>query len=76
MGGKSQPDFGAVAASQGEENERVVRDQLYANRPGQQTPWGYTNWDSESYTDPGSGEQTTRWNQTTGLTPELMDIYN
>jgi hypothetical protein len=76
VGGKSNTDFGDTAIAQGEANEGVVRDQTYANRPGQVTPWGYTSWESNPYTDPGSGEQTTQWNQTTGLTPELMDIYN
>ena len=76
MGGKSSPNYGDMAVQQGEANEGVVRDQTYANRPGQQTPWGYTSWDNEAYTDPASGEQTTRWNQTQGLTPELQDILN
>ena len=76
MGGKSGTDFGDVAVSQGEANEGVVRDQTYANRPTQYTPWGYTSWTSNPYTDPGSGEQTTQWSQTMGLTPELQDILN
>lgn len=67
MGGKSQPDFGAIATSQGEENREVVQDQIKANRPNQYTPWGYTNWtqDDDGY-----------WSQTTGLSTELQDIYN
>ena len=76
MGGKSSPNYGDMAVQQGEVNEGVVRDQTYANRPDQQTPWGYTSWGNEAYTDPASGEQTTRWTQNQGLTPELMDIYN
>jgi hypothetical protein len=75
MGGKSQPDFGDVAASQGEDNERVVRDQIYANRPTQYTPWGYTDWQSNPYTD-AQGNTTEKWTQTQGLTPELQDIMN
>jgi hypothetical protein len=76
MSGKDTPDYGQIAASQGEENEKVVRDQIYANRPSQYTPWGYTDWTSESVTDPSTGEATTKWNQTQGLTPELQDILN
>ena len=76
MGGKSGPDYGDLAVQQGEANEGVVRNQTYANRPTQYTPWGYTSWDATPYTDPGSGEQTTKWSQTTGLSPELQDIYN
>ena len=74
MGGKSQ-DFGDVAAMQGEQNEQVVRDQLYANRPTQYTPWGYTNWTTEQIPD-GHGGFTDKWSQTQGLTPELQDILN
>jgi hypothetical protein len=75
MGGKSQPDFGDVAASQGEENRAVIKDQLYANRPTQYTPWGYTSWESTPYTD-AEGNKTEQWTQTQGLTPELQDILN
>ena len=67
MGGKS-PDYGDMAVAQGEANEGVVRDQTYANRPTQYTPWGYSEWTANPYTDPGSGEQTTQWSQTQGLT--------
>ena len=76
MGGKSQPDFGDVAAAQGVENRAVVRDQLYANRPTQYTPWGYTDWQSNEIIDPVTGTATTGWTQTQGLTPELQDILN
>lgn len=71
MGGKNTPDFGDVAVAQGEENREVVRDQLYANRPTQYTPWGYSNWTTET-----TGDGTERWTQTTGLTPELQEMYN
>lgn len=75
MGGKSQPDFGQIAASDDAYNRESVKDQLYANRPDQYTPWGYTSWQATPYTD-AEGNTTERWSQTTGLTPELQDIYN
>ena len=75
MGGKNQ-DFGDSAVAQGEANKEVVRDQTYANRPDQYTPWGYSSWGNEEYIDPGTGEKTTKWAQTQGLTPELQDILN
>lgn len=71
MGGKSTPDFGDVATSQGEENREVVRDQLYANRPTQYTPWGYSKWTTETLPD-----GTESWTQTQGLTPELQEILD
>jgi len=76
MGGKSSPDYGDMAVAQGEANEGVVRDQTYANRPTQYTPWGYTSWDANAYTDPGSNETTTQWSQTQGLTPELQALLD
>lgn len=76
MGGKSSPNYGDLAVAQGEANAGVVRDQTYANRPTQYTPWGYTQWNNESVTDPASGEQTTKWTQTQGLTPELQELLN
>ena len=76
MGGKSDTDFGQVATMQGDANQKVVTDQLYANRPTQYTPWGFTSWEANPYTDPGSGETTTRWTQTQGLSSELQDIMN
>jgi hypothetical protein len=76
MSGKDSPDYGALATAQGDESEKVIRDQIYANRPTQQTPWGYTSWDNQQILDPGSGQKVTEWTQTQGLTPELQDILN
>ena len=49
---------------------------MYANRPTQYTPWGYTDWQSNEIIDPVTGTATTGWTQTQGLTPELQDILN
>jgi hypothetical protein len=77
MGGKNDgPDYGQLATQQGQADKEVNRDQTYANRPSQYTPWGYTNWTNESVIDPSTGQPTTKWTQTQGLTPELQNIYN
>ena len=77
MGGKNDsPDYAAGAAAQGEANEDVVRQQTYANRPTQYTPWGATSWDAYGAVDPSSGEDVTRWKQNQMLSPELQDIFN
>ena len=76
MGGKSSPDYGDAAVAQGEANEAVVRDQTYANRPTQYTPWGATSWNTSLGIDPGSGEEVTQWSQNQMLSPELQDILN
>ena len=77
MGGKNDsPDYAAGAAAQGEANEAVVRDQTYANRPTQYTPWGATSWQTYEDIDPASGEEVTRWKQNQQLSPELQDIFN
>lgn len=75
MGGKN-PNYGDLAVQQGEANKEVVRDQTYANRPNQYTPWGYTQWSNEQVIDPATGQPTTAWSQTQGLTPELQAILN
>jgi hypothetical protein len=77
MGGKNDgPDYGDLAQQQGENNEQVNRDQTYANRPDQYTPWGYTDWTNREVIDPSTGQPVTEWSQTQGLTPELQDILN
>lgn len=76
MGGKSSPDYGDAAVAQGEANREVVRDQTFANRPDQFTPWGSITWNPYETTDPATGEATTAWQQTEQLTPELQEILN
>ena len=76
MGGKKSPDYQGAALAQGEANREVVRDQTFANRPDQYTPWGSTSWNPYSSTDPATGEATTAWQQTQSLTPELQRILN
>ncbi len=77
MGGKSQqPDMQQAAVQQGEINKEAVTQQTYANRPTQYTPWGAVSWTPETFTDPGTGDEVTRWSQTTALTPALQDILN
>jgi len=76
MGGKSQPDYRSAAVAQGEANREVVRDQTFANRPDQFTPFGSVTWNPYQTTDPATGEATTAWQQTQSLTPELQSILN
>lgn len=76
MGGKSQPDMTQAAVAQGEANREVVRDQTFANRPDQYTPWGSTEWNPYQTIDPATGQPVTSWQQTSALTPELQDILN
>jgi DNA-binding transcriptional MerR regulator len=76
MGKKNQPDYQQLAMTQGELSQEALRDQNYANRPDQYTPYGAASWNPYAYTDPATGQETTRWAQTTALTPELQDIYN
>ncbi len=76
MGGKSGPDYGNLAMQQGEADAKVNLDQTYANRPDQQTPWGYTDWTTREVMDDASGEMVSEWSQTQGLTPQLQDILN
>jgi hypothetical protein len=64
MGGKNKsPDYAGAAVAQGEANRETVRDQTYANRPDQYTPWGSTTWVPEDV------DGTERWTQTQSLSP-------
>jgi len=77
MGGKSSsPDYSGAAVAQGEANRDVVRDQTFANRPTQNTPWGQTSWESAAGIDPSTGERVTEWTQNTTLDPRLQEILN
>ena len=76
MGGKSQPDYGNLAAAEGAESRQSISDQLFANRPDQYSPWGATTWQQQEITDPATGGTTTRWVQTNSLSPEAQDIFN
>lgn len=57
-GAPDTPDFGAAAAQQGAANAGAVNAQTNANRPGQNTPFGFTQW---SQNPDGT------WTQNTGL---------
>lgn len=76
MGKKDDTDYSEIAQIQGAENREVVRDQTYANRPTQYTPYGSTTWDNSQVIDPSTGKPVTQWSQTTSLTPELQYILN
>lgn len=75
MGSKSAPsapDYTASAVAQGEASREVTRDQTYANRPTQNTPWGSIGWETNTQIDPATGEQVTGWTQNTTLDPQLQ----
>tara|TARA_R110000772_G_scaffold81_2_gene472 strand:- start:2831 stop:4021 length:1191 start_codon:yes stop_codon:yes gene_type:complete len=76
MGKKDDTNYEEVALIQGEANKESIRDQNYANRPTQYTPYGSTNWNTEQVIDPTTGEPVTAWTQTTSLSPELQYILN
>ena len=77
MGGKnSDPDYRGAALAQGEANREVVRDQTFANRPDQYTPFGSTTWNPYQTLDPATGENTTAWEQVQSLDPRLQAILD
>jgi len=72
MGGKSSPkapDYQGAAVATGEASKEVTRDQTYANRPDQYTPFGSIQWTNRQEIDPSTGQAVTRWDQTTTLDP-------
>ena len=54
MGKSNDTDYMEAAQVQGAENRAVVRDQTYANRPTQYTPFGSTTYDSYQGYDPAN----------------------
>lgn len=65
--GGSSPDVQGAARVEGIENRKTARDATYANRPDQYNPFGGIRWSQETTTDPGSGEEVTRWVQRQNL---------
>ncbi len=65
------PDYTSAAVASGASSREVTRDQTYANRPEQNTPWGQTAWETYQDTDPATGQAVTRWRQNQTLRPEL-----
>ena len=77
MGGKNDsPDYQGAAVAQGEANASVIRDQTYANRPDQYTPWGSIQFNPFQTVDPATGEATTAWEQIQTLDPALQSILD
>ena len=66
------PDYTAAAREQAKSSKEVTRDQTYANRPNQSTPWGNVSWTPTETIDPSTGKKVTSWTQSTTLTPELQ----
>ncbi len=73
-GGKNDqpdpPDYKGAAEASAESSADVIRQQTYANRPTQTTPWGTVDWTAGSMIDPSSGKPVTSWEQAMTLNPE------
>ena len=79
MGKKSAPappDYRAAAEETAAGSRQAARDQTYANRIDQNTPWGSLAYESYQDIDPATGEPVTRWRQNEQLTPELQAALN
>jgi hypothetical protein len=66
------PDYRGAAEAQAESSKDVTRDQTYANRPNQTTPFGSSTWTPTVTVDPATGEKVTSWGQNVQLTPEMQ----
>lgn len=66
------PDYAAAAEEQAQSSREVTNMQTWANRPNQYTPFGSTTWEPSATVDPATGQNVTRWNQNTTLTPETQ----
>jgi hypothetical protein len=79
MGSKSAPrapDYTGAAEAQGASAQSNLRDQTYANRPNQTTPWGSSTWTPGTTIDPATGESVTSWNQDITLSAAEQDAFD
>lgn len=72
MGMGKQPDVKGAS----EADRATARDQTYADRPDQYNPWGSVNWGQEEVIDPATGEVTTKWTQSQGLSPDAQHLFD
>ena len=70
------PDYRGAAVEQGESSKEVTRDQTYANRPDQYTPWGSSTWENQRTIDPATGQPVTSWQQDIKLSPDQQRALN
>lgn len=79
MGSKDTPDapdYKGAAEEQAKSSADVTRQQTYANRPTQTTPWGSVEWGTEAGIDPSTGEPVTQWNQNLTLNPQSQSALD
>jgi hypothetical protein len=74
--GPAAPDYMGLAKQQGEEARALNTQQTWANRADQTNPYGSTKWGSEKVIDPATGQEVTKWTQTTDIAPELKGAYD
>ena len=80
MGGKGSapaaPDYLGAATAQAQASERATTAQNFANRPTINTPFGTQSWNTQSTTDPATGQAVTQWTQNTTLAPGLQSALD
>jgi hypothetical protein len=74
--GPNAPDYMGLAKQQGEEARALNTQQTWANRADQTNPYGSSKWTSEMVIDPATGQEVTKWNQSTEISPELKGAYD
>lgn len=74
--GPAAPDYIGLAKQQGDEQQQLATQNTWANRADQTNPYGSTKWASEKVIDPATGQEVTKWSQTTDIAPELKAAYD
>ena len=74
--GPAAPDYTAAAEKTAQSNKEATTAQTWANRADQTDPWGSLKWSSYVDTDPATGQQVTKWKQTTELDPRLQSALD
>lgn len=79
MGKKSTPaapDYTAAAKATADSSAQVTNQQTWANRADQITPYGSQTWAPTATVDPATGQNVTKWTQTTTLSPAAQAALN
>ena len=63
------PDYKGAAEADAQSSKEVTAQNVWANRPTVNTPWGSQTWEAGLGTDPATGTPVTTWNQNVALTP-------
>lgn len=70
------PDYKGAAEASAQASQESANQQMYYNRPNQNTPFGSQSWEYGTTVDPTSGKEYTTSTQNSQLAPEAQRALN